>query len=322
MKHNLTVVAAICIFIVVALFSFNGLPDNEVDDDSHSQLLDYKLITSNKSVSAPNADMMAMIDNNILDSKNNVLLTAVANSGMANYTLNWIESLKRCDIDKFMVFAIDSELVETLSAAGYENNVIAIPDDWFHTPVSNSLISWGNMHDYLPVTASKSLVVEHLLYLNITVWFSDVDIVFLSPNIYEYLLHKFRIRPATDALFQQRGIKDNNDINSGFFIMKPTDLMKHIISTSISVQDEDNAKYKKSKLTQQRAINRVIQSLNIDFYTSPLVLLEMELFPVGNVYYDMNIPMKYGFNPLMVHGNFRDGAEKEVALRKAGLWYI
>ncbi|KAG2183036.1 hypothetical protein INT44_006017 [Umbelopsis vinacea] len=323
MKHNLTVVAAICIFVVVGIFTFIGRPDNdELEDNSSSQFLDYKLITTNKTVSAPNAEMMAMIQDNILDTQNNVLLTAVANSGMANYTLNWIESLKRCDIDKFLVFAIDSELVDILYAAGYERNVVAIPDDWFHVPVKNTLISWGNMHDYLPVTASKSLVVEHLLYLDITVWFSDVDLVFLSPHIYTYLLHKFMIRPATEALFQQRGIKDKNDINSGFFIMKPTPLMKHIISESIKVQDEDNAKYKKSKLTQQRAINRVIESLNIDFYTSPIVLLEMELFPVGNVYYDMNIPMKYGFNPLMVHGNFRDGEKKEVALRKAGLWYI
>jgi Nucleotide-diphospho-sugar transferase len=315
MKYNLNVVAIICICIVVIMFSFYGGP---IVSDS----LDYKLITTNKSVSAPNDEMMAMINNNILDSANSVLLTAVANSGMSNYTLNWIESLRRCNIDRFLVFAIDSQLVDTLSAAGYERNVVAIPEDWFHVPVSDGLMSWGNLNKYLPVTHSKSLVVEHLLYMNVTVWFSDVDVVFLSPHIYSYLLHKLRIRPATEALFQQRGIKDNNDINSGFFIMKPTDLTKHIISTSISVQDEDYRKFKNSKTTQQRAINRVIESLNIDFYTSPLVMLEMELFPVGNVYFDKNIPMKYGFNPLMVHGNFRDGDEKEVALRKAGLWYI
>jgi hypothetical protein len=241
---------------------------------------------------------------------------------MSNYTLNWIESLKHCDIHKFLVFAIDNQLVDTLSEAGYERHVVAIPPDWFHMPVSDRLISWGNMNKYLPVTHSKSLVVERLLYMNITVWFSDVDVVFLSPHIYSYLLHKLDTRKATEALFQQRGIKDNNDINSGFFIMKPTHLTKYIISTSISVQDEDYTTYKKSKTTQQRAINRVIESLNIDFYTSPLVMLEMELFPVGNVYFDMNIPLKYGINPMMVHGNFRDGEEKEVALRKAGLWYI
>jgi hypothetical protein len=333
MKHKFNNTAAIVTIFTLAaiLFLFNYNSSYISSDDSSDDFIEpaieqmaplaYKLITATKNVSTPSAEIMSIIDDNILDRKNNVLLTAVANSGMTNYTLNWIESLKRCNIDKFLVFAIDDKLVESLSEAGYGDKVVTIPDDWFHVPVSKNLISWGDMNKYLPVTHSKSLVVERLLYQNITVWFSDVDVVFLSPHIYNFLLHKLYMRKTTHAVFQQRGVKDNNDINSGFFLMKPTDLTKHIISESISIQD-DGEYAKKHKITQQRAINRVIESLNIDFYTSPLVMLEMELFPVGNVFYDQNIPMKYGFQPMMVHGNFRDGDEKEVALRKAGLWYI
>ncbi|CAO3688738.1 unnamed protein product [Umbelopsis ramanniana] len=337
MKHKFNNTAAIVTIFTLAailfLLNYNASYNsgNNSSDDSSDDLIEpaieqlapltYKLITATKNVSTPSAEIMGMIDNNILDRKNNVLLTAVANSGMTNYTLNWIESLKRCNIDKFLVFAIDDKLVETLSEAGYGDKVVTIPEDWFHVPVSKNLMSWDDLNTYLPMTHSKSLVVERLLYQNITVWFSDVDIVFLSPHIYDFLLHKLNIRKTTHAVFQQRGVKDNNDINSGFFLMKPTDLTKHIISESISIQD-DGEYAKKHHITQQRAINRVIESLNIDFYTSPLVMLEMELFPVGNVYFDHNIPMKYGLQPMMVHGNFRDGEEKELALRKAGLWYI
>jgi hypothetical protein len=95
----------------------------------------------------------------------------------------------------------------------------------------------------------------------------------------------------------------------------------HIISESISIQD-DGEYAKKHKITQQRATKRVIESLNIDFYTSRLVMLEMRLFPVGNIYFDHNIPMKYGLQPMMVHGNFETEMRRKVALRKAGLWYI
>jgi hypothetical protein len=314
--HSNLLYLAILVIVFIGIFSLNY--DFNIKS---SNTIDYRLVTTNKIVSAPNDEIMTVINNNILDKKNNVLLTAVANSGMSNYTLNWIESLKRCNITKFVLFAIDESLFQTLSNAGYQNNVVMIPKDWFHTPISNKLISWNNLGKYLPITHSKSLVIEHLLYLDITVWFSDVDIVFTSPNIYDYLIHKLNVRKSTHALFQQRGIKDNNDINSGFFIMKPTNLTKYIISESILIQD-DSENARKNKITQQRAINQVIESLNIDFYTSPLVMLEMELFPVGNVYFDQNIPMKYGFSPLMVHGNFRNGDDKEIALKEAGLWYI
>ncbi|RCH91675.1 hypothetical protein CU098_000690, partial [Rhizopus stolonifer] len=106
-------------------------------------------------------------------SKDRILLTAVANQGMAEYTLNWIASLKECGLDdKFLVFAIDQEFVTTMKEAGYGKHVVMIPKEWFHKELSGEFEEWLSS-GYTPITHSKSLVVERLLYTGVTVWFSD-----------------------------------------------------------------------------------------------------------------------------------------------------
>lgn len=256
-----------------------------------------------------------------------ILLTAVANQGMAEYTLNWIASLKKCGLDdKFLVFAIDQELVDTLSQHGYAKHVVLIPKDWFHTQLSDELEGWLSS-GYTPITHSKSLVVEKLLYTDVTVWFSDVDIVFTSPHIYDYLLQKLTSRKQTESLFSQE--TEQKIINSGFYIMRPTDTNKRILDVSIYIQDmeqkkaESGVKIEKNKqVTQQRAMNKVIDELDLNYQTSAIALLDLMLFPHGRAYFDRQIPTKYGLSPMMVHANYRVGDNKKKDLQKSGLWYI
>lgn len=247
-----------------------------------------------------------------------ILLTAVANQGMAEYTLNWIESLKKTGLDnKFLVFAIDQEMVETMKKHGYGKQVVLIPQNWFHTELSDEFEAWLS-DGYTPITHSKSLVVERLLYTGVTVWFSDVDIVFTSPSIYDYLLMKLNSRKQTETLFSQE--TEQKIINSGFYIMRPTDTNKRILAASIYIQDSEADKV--PQVTQQRAMNRVLDDLNLNYQTSSIALLDLTLFPHGRMYFDLNIPTKYGMTPMMVHANYRKGDNKKKDLQKFGLWYI
>lgn len=250
--------------------------------------------------------------------KDRILLTAVANQGMAEYTLNWIASLKKTGLDdKFLVFAIDEEMVKTMTNAGYGEHVVMIPKNWFHKELSGEFEEWLSS-GYTPITHSKSLVVERLLYTGVTVWFSDVDIVFTSSAIYDYLVMKLNARKQTETLFSQE--TEQKIINSGFYVMRPTDTNKRILEASIYIQDSEQNK--KPSVTQQRAMNRVLDDINLNYQTSSIVLLDLMLFPHGRAYFDREIPTKYGMTPMIVHANYRKGPNKMKDLKKFGLWYI
>lgn len=254
---------------------------------------------------APEKSVNDIINANILNSgKDKVLLTAVVNSGMFDYTLNWIESLKKTNLGKhFLVFAIDDELVDLMSGAGYKDHVVKIPDDWFHKKLSAEFAAWQE-GDYTPITHAKSLVVERLLYLGITVWFSDVDIVFTSPAIYPYLILKLKARKhaitkaeLTEVLFTQE--LEQRLINTGFYIMRPTNTNKRIIADTIEIQD------KEPKVTQQQAMNRILEDINLSYHESPIALLDLTLFPHGRYYFENQVPTKFDMTPMMVHANYR-----------------
>ncbi|KAG2205461.1 hypothetical protein INT46_002706 [Mucor plumbeus] len=243
-----------------------------------------------------------------------VLLTAVVNSGMIDYTLNWIESLRLTkQDDKFLVFAIDQGVVDELTLKGYGKQVTLIPNDWFHVPLASDMALWRS-NDYRPITHAKSLVVERLLYLDITVWFTDVDIVFLSPFIRETMLAQMAQRPNTHMIFSQE--VDHRSVNSGFYLMKPSKITKQFMDQIIREQDITET------LTQQRVMNNVLKKMfPTDITLSPYRLLDMLLFPNGNYYFKLNLPKKLGIKPMIVHANFLIGDKKKIALIKAGLWY-
>ncbi|KAI9492960.1 nucleotide-diphospho-sugar transferase-domain-containing protein [Zychaea mexicana] len=249
------------------------------------------------------------------EKRDKILLVAVANQGMAEYTLNWIESLKRTGQDgQYLVFAIDEALQATLKNAGYGDHVVQIPEAWFHQKLSSGFAKWLD-NDYTPITHAKTLVVERLLYMDLTVWFSDVDIVFTHRGIYRYLVDKLNARGSkTEVLFTQE--TEQKIVNSGFYVMRPTDLNKRILADSILIQD------KQPKVTQQRAINRVLDELDLSYQTSPVVLLDLPLFPHGRLFFERNVPAKYDLKPMIVHANYRVGDKKKEALQNANLWYI
>lgn len=249
-------------------------------------------------------------------SNKDVLLTAVVNSGMINYTLNWIESLKRIDQDdKFLVFAIDQGVVDHLTSRGYTKNVILIPEEWFHVPLAPTFALWKS-DDYRPITHAKTLIVERLLYMNIIVWFSDVDIVFLNPHILDAMLVQMSDRPNTHMLFSQE--VEHRTVNSGFYMMKPSRITKQFIAKIIEEQDKPN-----NQLTQQKIMNRVLKAMfPRDYEKSPYRLLDLLLYPNGKYYFRMNVPKRLGFKPMIVHANYLIGGEKMASLAKAGLWFI
>ncbi|CAO3667583.1 unnamed protein product [Rhizopus stolonifer] len=290
--------------------------DNLVITKENLSVIDKEWIP--KSYAPPNQATLDAIERNTIREKYGqrrpvkVLLMVVVNSGMMEYTLNWIASLKETgQDDRFLVFAIDQGVVDTMTSQGYGQQVTLIPSDWFHLPLESKFALWKS-NAYLPITHAKTLVVERLLYLGVTVWFTDVDIVFLSPHIRQAMVLQMGDK---DMVFSQE--IDQRVINSGFYMIKPTQTSREFMGLVVQAQDETDT------LTQQKVMNKVLRKVFAkDFLNTPFRLLDMLLFPNGCDYFRKNLPTKFGLKPFMLHANCLIGSKKKDALTKEGMWYI
>lgn len=248
-----------------------------------------------ESFAEPSAELLDKINNNLLEDR--VLITAVANYGMRDYLYNWIGSLTRTNEDKYLVFCLDEQLCNHLVNAGYESHAALIPEDWFHQRVTSGFEDYFSPK-YRVITHAKTLVVQRLLYLDITVFFSDVDVVWLRPRMREYVKTLMDIRPETHVIFQQDGL-DERQVNTGFYLMRPTYEMKRLLAETIYLQDT------REDVTQQGAMNQVLGSLVADVRTSSVVLLDVMFFPNGFAYFDNNLSQSRNIEPYVLHANYR-----------------
>ncbi|RUS24033.1 nucleotide-diphospho-sugar transferase-domain-containing protein, partial [Jimgerdemannia flammicorona] len=243
------------------------------------------------------------------------LVTAVVNHGMIEYTLNWIASLKRTNVNMFLVFCIDADAYQALVDAGYVANAVKIPWAWYHRIVPSSKFEEYREGSYNSITHAKSLVVERLLHMDIIVVFSDVDIVWLSPRILDFLTTMWQVRGETLMLFSQEGF-DRTTINSGFYLMRPANTTMRLMHETITIQDSE------PEMTQQQAMNRALLNIDLNITTSPMVFLDLFYFPNGLVYFYNNLPTSWNLQAMIAHANYFVGDEKKQALKRFNLWYI
>ncbi|KAI9478539.1 MAG: nucleotide-diphospho-sugar transferase-domain-containing protein [Benjaminiella poitrasii] len=282
--------------------------ERPVEDNSNDKKLEIP-----ESLPPPPQELMDKINANLLEDR--VLIVATANYGMRNHVYNWIETLKRTGETKFLIFCFDQKLYDHLKLTGYGKRATLIPDIWYHQHVESDFKTYFSQ-EYRIITHSKTLVVQQLLYLDVNVFFSDVDVVWLRPGMVDYVTTLLRIRPETGVLFQQEGL-NQQEVNSGFYLMRSTYEMKRLLAETIEIQDtSENSK------TQQGAMNAALNNLNLDLRTSQIVLLDILHFPNGFVYYTHDLPNKHGIKPYIVHANYLVGEEKKQKLIESNFWYL
>ncbi|CAO3578597.1 unnamed protein product [Absidia cylindrospora] len=262
--------------------------------------------------SQPPNDMLAKINANLHD--NRVLIIATANYGMRDHVYNWIESLKRTNEDKFLILCLDDQLFTHLVQAGYERNAATIPNTWLHQKIDAGFEEYYTQM-YRIITHAKTLVVQQLLYLDINVLFSDVDIVWLKPRIREQMYMYLDMRNETHVVFQQEG-SDQKNVNSGFYIMRPSEKMKRLLAATIYIGDQND------KLTQQGALNKALGYLDLRLTSSDVVFLDVLQWPNGWIYFSNGWTKSLGIEPYIVHANYLVGDDKKNKLREDDFWYI
>lgn len=126
------------------------------------------------------------------------LILIVANVGHREFTLNLIASFHRNYNDKYLVVCLDQLLYTSLLNASEENHVVMVPQSWL--PGMNLTLSDANFgsKEYAPITQAKMVITNKFVQLSYTVFFHDVDIVWLSPFVLEYI---DRTEPTTEVLY-------------------------------------------------------------------------------------------------------------------------
>lgn len=275
------------------------------DQDDSSEELDTPTTERNvgplvvpESFTKPPQSLIDKINDNTHDDHDDrVLIVAASNYGMRDHVYNWIESLKRTgEGDKFLVFCLDQQMYEHMVLAGYEKHATTLPSNWFHSEIEAGFEEYYSKK-YRIITHAKTLIVQQLLYLDITVLFSDVDIVWLRPRIRDYVCTFLEMREQTHMVFQQEGT-DQKVVNSGFYAMRPSDVTKRLLAETIHLGDTDEA------MTQQGAMNAAMDNIDLNLRTTSLVLLDVLHFPNGYVYFDNDWPDKHGIEPFIVHANY------------------
>ncbi|CAO3595549.1 unnamed protein product [Absidia cylindrospora] len=270
---------------------------------------------------------MTVINNNLHWPR--TLILTVANYGMRHHVYNWIQSLERTHEERYVVVCLDQALYNHIYKAGYGNHAFVIPASWSHYSVSNELVNYPS-HDYRMITFTKTVVVQHILHLDISAFYSDVDVVWKRPRARDYVRKLMDIREGnTHVLFQQDDEKQQQ-VNTGFFLMRPTPVMKRFIADTIYIQEQKekalwdtmNRDDQLMATTQQAAMNEALSRMNLEIRTSHVVLLDLFLFPNGHSYFFKRYHDVLEIDPFIVHANYLIGNDKVDKLKEHGLWYL
>ena len=255
------------------------------------------------------AETIRLVEKNKIDDK--YIIIAVANNGHREFTLNWIASLKRNNYHKFIVFCLDSMLYEAIAERSLSANAVVVPRKWLHGPIFTEEVLWGTERHRL-LTHIKVIVAQKLLEWGHTVVFSDVDLVWLNPNIIahiEYVSENADVAHMLDFV---------DDMNSGFYLAKPTPFAKSLFQEAIEILKQFGG-----NAHDQGAFNGAMQSGMNRKYSKHFYRLDKLMYPNGEVNFLLGLNKKMDIRPMIVHANYVVGAKKKKEiLESQGMWYI
>ncbi|CAO3632742.1 unnamed protein product [Cunninghamella blakesleeana] len=316
------------------------------------------LIELNQSIPSLDEAVMTILNNNLQYPK--TLLLTIANYGVRHHVYNWIHSLEKTNEHCFVIVCLDIYLYKHLVKAGYKEHTIIIPKHWQYY-ATEGIDRKGNgmdkkeeiidhqSQDFRLITFTKTTVIQHILNLDFSAFYSDVDVIWNRPRTREFVRTLMDIRGGnTHALFLQQDFQQQ-EISTAFFLMRPTPVMQRFISDAIYIQQQHEIDYQQSiittslnnessssttttttmdnnnnnqRMTHQLALNKALSNLNLETRSSHIVLLEVFHFSPLDDSFQQLLRDKLFINPYIIHANSLVGKEKIEKLKENGLWYI
>ena len=310
---------------MLAFYSYisNYFKNEKISNDYHEKNLIINTISSQSTTTSailkPNtSSFQNLTKENILEVMNRnkydgSCIVTISNYGFKNLTLNWIESLKRINLSKFVIFALDIDIVKLLSQKGYEDRIVLVPNNWIDFNLSSNF-SYFKSKEYNKITQAKTQIVYNILKLGQNILFSDPDIVFLNKNILNHIHYLAKYSPA-QIFFSQDQHSNQFHFNTGFYYAKASNYVQELFLRLINEQRKDE-----SNAIDQFVFNKMIKSNDLNTKIAPL---DHILFASGQVYFHEKINDKYNITPYMVHANYLTGETNKVnAFKSKNLWFI
>jgi hypothetical protein len=265
--------------------------------------------TTKKEIDAQISQIMS--ENSI----NNATIVTISNYGFRNFTLNWIESLKRNEYQKFVVFSFDLLLVDFLGSKGYGKQVMLVPREWLDFNITSQVSNFKEDY-YMKIMKSKTHVVYNLLVRDFTFLYSDSDVIWLSEHVLDHIQFQYK-HSFADLLYSQDTSGRRIDINAGFFYATPTPYSIRIFQKVIQNQRLDTL----GRFHDQQILNKIL--MHTRFNDCRLETLDFLLFAGGKLHFTDRLNTKMNIRPLIVHATYMfSAAEKIFKLKSRKYWYV
>jgi hypothetical protein len=161
-------------------------------------------------------------------------IITIGNYGFREFILNWILSLKKCHLNKFVVFSYDQSLVDYLTEKGYRDNVILVSSKWLNYNLTTNFSAWGQ-DAYKLIAESKTVILNNLLMRNYSVITCDTDVVWLNKHILSHI--RFQYEHSFAELLLTPDAQPRKPFhNTGFFYATPTHFVKTLFETILQLQ--------------------------------------------------------------------------------------
>jgi hypothetical protein len=232
-----------------------------------------------------------------------IAFITLTNNGYMDYTLNCLKSLNKINSEiQLKCYCVGKKGNQLLNSMGYSSEFIK--------PTNKSLSGFQSFrnNEWADITYQKFNIIYKNLLSHKYVCFTDGDIVYENPKIFNYLLENIG---GNDMLIQTEAIKDDistKELCTGFMFIKSN-------PKTISLFNPINVEPHKNKCgnnwNDQLYVNAFKHT--ITYNTLPLTL-----FPNGRYYYANHQTI----NPFMIHFNWVVGHTKKQKMIEHSKWYI
>ena len=250
------------------------------------------------------------------------IIISIANHGFLDMLKNWIKSLERLGIENYVVFALDKELFDELTALNI--NVLPFASD---VPLSSGFSNWRT-REFTEIVFCKILIVQKLLKMGFNVLLSDGDIIWLDdPMKYMSLDNGFDIQiQLNSGLFKVKTPIKILEYNTGFYLAKSNKKTIDFFEATTLLPGRDDQDCFNKILRQRGEDVTYSTSGKIEKDENKLLVrvLDPLKFPTGWLYFKRHGKFM-GFNskPVIVHANYIKGRSKKISkLKKFNLWYL
>ncbi|XP_030845843.1 UDP-D-xylose:L-fucose alpha-1,3-D-xylosyltransferase-like [Strongylocentrotus purpuratus] len=238
------------------------------------------------------------------------IILATTNKAFLDFTENWIESLKRCNVrDHVTIIAEDPSTYEILAKRNDINLELLLTSK---TNLPDSDLAFGSQ-DYLRLVNKRPNYILRYLQRGTDVLFSDVDTVWLKNPLPFF-------EDGYDLYFG-RDIYDDQTkpdlVCAGFVYYRAT---KATIDLIVKWIQRIHAR---PEIPDQQLLNHLLRNRTIR-NTLKLKYLDQRQFPNGNDYFNVEWREKHAnIEPIVVHNNWIKGHDIKIErFKNASMWYL